>query len=156
MGALAQGFGAVAPTLFPVGMFAEPVDALAWLDAPPSLAVELEYLQAAALHTTPLLRDMRAQLRGRLRGAALATVAAALGLSARSLQRKLREHGTSFQRELNRLRVEEAQQLLVDSDATVTEIAMAVGSASVHHFGTLFRRFTGVTPTQWRAHQSVS
>ena len=151
MGAVAQGFGTVAPTPFPVRLFADPADALGWLGAPSSLAIELEQLQAAALDTTPLVRDMRAQLRGQLRGAALATMAAALGLSARSLQRKLREHGTSFQHELNRLRVEESQQLLAGSDSTVTEIAMAVGSASVHHFGTLFRRFTGMTPTQWRA-----
>jgi len=156
MGAIAQGFGTVAPTPFPMQLFADPDDALGWLGAPPALALELEQLQAAALGTTPLVRDMRGELHGRLRGAGLPAVAAALGMSARSLQRRLREHGTSFQHELNRLRIEEAQRLLAGSDATVTEIALAVGSASVHHFGTLFRRFTGMTPTQWRTCENAT
>jgi AraC-like DNA-binding protein len=43
-----------------------------------------------------------------------------------------------------------ARQLLETTDRSVTEIAMTTGFASSQHFATLFRRYTGQTPMQWR------
>jgi transcriptional regulator GlxA family with amidase domain len=67
----------------------------------------------------------------------------------RSLQRKLRDEATSFQRELNACRVEAAKKLLVDSDQSVEAIAREVG-ATARHLGEVFRDHTGYTPRQWR------
>jgi AraC-like DNA-binding protein len=153
-GAIAAGFTSVAPTPYPVDLFTEIEAALAWLGCtnPTALATELDDLHAKACGQTPLLRDLRALLEARLRDdMTLLHVAGTLGLSARSLQRRLREQRTSFQQQLSAARVEKAQRLLLETEATVSEVAFAVGCASTHHFGALFRRMTGAAPTEWRA-----
>jgi AraC family transcriptional regulator len=48
------------------------------------------------------------------------------------------------------VRVDEAKRRLRETDATVLEIAMAVGYQSASHFAQAFRRQTGVTPTAYR------
>ncbi len=80
--------------------------------------------------------------------------ARALGQAPRSLQRHLRDAGTSFQRELDAARVRVAQRLLETSRASLTEIALDVGCASPQHFSALFRRVTGQTPSAWRTSRS--
>jgi AraC-like DNA-binding protein len=136
---------------YDVGSFANPVEALTWLGhrAPARLAAELDDLHASAVGATPLLRDVRAAIATDLPGADLAKVATALGHSVRSLQRKLRDEATSFQRELNACRVAAAKKLLVDTDQPIDAIARDVG-ATARHFGDVFRAHTGVTPRQWR------
>jgi AraC-like DNA-binding protein len=150
--ALAAGFPSVATTPFPLELFTDPVAALRFLGhaSPEVLASELESLQARASGMTPLVRDLRAFCSAHLTGASLGSAARALGVSERSLQRRLREEGTSFQNELNQARSEMAQHLLAHTDATVAEIAHEVGCASVHHFGALFRKMTGDAPARFR------
>jgi AraC-like DNA-binding protein len=80
-----------------------------------------------------------------------ARVASAAG--PRSLQRRLHEHGTSFEIELDALRVEIAQRLMLRTEASLTEISLAVGCASPGHFGVLFRKATGMSPRRWRVEQ---
>jgi len=53
-------------------------------------------------------------------------------------------------RYLRRARLERAEQLLSDGDATVTAVAHQVGFSSVSHFIAVFRRHTGMTPGQYR------
>ena len=136
---------------YEVSSFADPVEALAWLGhrAPARLAAELDERQARAVGATPLLRDLRAALVADLPGADLEKVATTLGHSVRSLQRKLRDDGTSFQRELNACRVLAAKKLLIDTDQSIDAIARDVG-ATARHFGDVFREHTGYTPRQWR------
>jgi AraC-like DNA-binding protein len=81
----------------------------------------------------------------------LPAVAKALGMSARTLQRHLAEHGTSFQLEMNAAQVRIAQRLLSDGDANLSSIATEVGCASLQHFSALFHRVTGERPSAWRA-----
>lgn len=47
-------------------------------------------------------------------------------------------------------RIERAKLLLLSTDATVTEVALAVGFASHGHFSDNFHRLTGVTPSRFR------
>jgi len=150
--AIASGLPSLTSMPYDVSFFTEPVAALAWLGCKfgPRIAGELDALQADTLGITPLVRELRAHIAGNLRAATLPTAAIALGMSSRSLQRKLREQATSFQAELNVVRVEVAKRLLSDGDAPVATIARDVGCASPQHFGTLFRRATGKTPRQWR------
>jgi len=50
-----------------------------------------------------------------------------------------------------RKRVELAQQLLVETSEPLVSIALAVGFQSQAHFSTVFKRFAGLSPNQWRA-----
>ena len=51
---------------------------------------------------------------------------------------------------LQRLRVEEAQELLRQTSRSVTEIGLATGFSSGQYFSTVFARYTGVSPTDFR------
>lgn len=153
LGTVAGGFFQIVRPPYQVEVFAEPTAALRWLgvEGAEPLMIELDELQAKVSGTTPVLRDLRALLHRNLRGIALPEAASSMGISERSLQRRLAEHGTSFQREVGFARVRAAQRLLVETEANLTHIAFEVGCASLHHFSILFRKVTGETPTQWRA-----
>jgi AraC-like DNA-binding protein len=81
--------------------------------------------------------------------ASLAVVARALHVSARSLQRRLGERGTSFQALVDDARRAMAEELLGGQHASVTETAFAVGFADVPAFTRAFRRWTGTPPSAW-------
>jgi AraC-like DNA-binding protein len=56
-----------------------------------------------------------------------------------------------------RLRIERAMTLMVHTEASLSEVAQAVGFADQSHFSRAFRRLTGVTPAHWRrAHNDAS
>jgi AraC-like DNA-binding protein len=48
-------------------------------------------------------------------------------------------------------RIEHAQRLLASSNFSVMEIALSAGFANQAHFSRVFKRFTGATPSAWRA-----
>jgi AraC-like DNA-binding protein len=148
--ALAAGFTHVTPMPFPVALFTGLGAALDWLAAEPDLEAEIERLHEQATGIPLLVRDVRAFIRASLRGISLPLAAAALGLSARGLQRRLRAHGITFRAEVDAARVEAAQTRMIKTDATLAEIASDVGLASANRFGDLFRRVTGESPASWR------
>jgi AraC-like DNA-binding protein len=157
LGTIAAGFFQIIAPPYPVRVFSNTSSACEWLGiAETNLAGELDDLFAEVSGQPALVRDVRAHLESRGLDAGLDDVAAQLGTSPRTLQRRLAEHGTSFQTEVAAVRVRAAQRLLVDTDATVTEIAFAVGCASLHHFGGLFKKATGETPTRWREQRRAS
>ena len=47
-------------------------------------------------------------------------------------------------------RIRRAQALLIDSRASLNEVAEATGFADAVHFGRTFRKLTGATPAAWR------
>jgi len=51
---------------------------------------------------------------------------------------------------LLRCRIDNAQELLAETDQRVIDIAMAVGFQTQAHFTTVFKRLTGDTPRHWR------
>ena len=51
---------------------------------------------------------------------------------------------------LQRLRIEKAQERLRQTDLSVTEIALATGFSSGQYFSTVFARYKGVSPTDFR------
>lgn len=51
---------------------------------------------------------------------------------------------------LLRQRIERAKSLLLDDDLAIVEVALAVGFQTQAHFTTIFGRFVGETPYQWR------
>lgn len=77
-------------------------------------------------------------------------VARELGMSTRSLQRGLKDLGTSFSAELERVRRERAETLLKRSELSIAEVAFMLGYADPRPFYRSFRKWTGQTPQQFR------
>jgi AraC-like DNA-binding protein len=69
----------------------------------------------------------------------------------RTLSRRLRAEGTTFEALLAEIRYEAARQLLTDTALPVRQIAEAIGYADVSVFTRAFKRWSGATPTAWRA-----
>ncbi len=78
-------------------------------------------------------------------------VAARLSMSPRTLQRRLSDEGTSFQRILNQLRQEMAHHYLLKSDYTSQQIAFLLGYEETRSFFRAFRAWTGQTPESIRS-----
>ena len=79
-------------------------------------------------------------------GAQAARVAADLGMSQRTLSRRLAELGTSFSQVSDALKRALAERYLRRSDRPLTEIAFLLGYSDLSAFSAAFRRWTGATP----------
>jgi AraC-like DNA-binding protein len=51
---------------------------------------------------------------------------------------------------LLRRRIERARELLLEHDSSIVEVGLSVGFQTQSHFTTVFKRFVGDTPHQWR------
>jgi AraC-like DNA-binding protein len=80
-----------------------------------------------------------------------ATVARCLGDSSRTLQRRLAAQHTTFQQQLDRVRSELAISYLQEPRFSQADIGELLGFAEPAVFTRSFRRWYGVTPSQWRA-----
>lgn len=78
------------------------------------------------------------------------TTAARLGLSVRTLQRRLGAHAIVYKGLVDDVRRELALRYLADGKHDLTEIAFLVGYSELSAFDRAFRRWTGSTP---KAHQ---
>ncbi len=80
----------------------------------------------------------------------LSAVAESLGMSARTLQRRLSEQEKSFQNLVDQARRELSQQLLNETDYSLAEIAFLTGFAEQSGFTRAFKRWSGQTPRSYR------
>jgi AraC-like DNA-binding protein len=80
--------------------------------------------------------------------------AEALGMNVRTLHRRLKEEGTSWQQLLNGLREEMALEYLESTDSSQTEIAQWLGYSDIRSFQRSFKRLHGMTPGEWRQRQA--
>lgn len=159
-GAFVAGFFEVLPKPYPVGVFESTDAGLSWLDQaamgpgrPSEHAAELASIHERVTGVPVLVVRLRGLFADKLEGFGVAEAARALGMSERTLQRRLSEAGTTFHDELGAARLGAAQRLMLDSDAPLTTIALEVGCASLQHFSALFRKLTGVSPSAWRERQ---
>ena len=81
----------------------------------------------------------------------LAMVAKELGMSDRTLQRRITDEGTSFRQLLNETRHELVRHYLGDPTVEITEAAFLVGYEDPTSFYRAFRSWEGTTPAEWRA-----
>jgi AraC-like DNA-binding protein len=81
--------------------------------------------------------------------ASVQAVAGKLGVSARTLQRRLQDEGTSFQRVLDRTREELARHYL-GTEMAGAEISFLLGFEDPNSFVRAFHEWTGITPEQLR------
>jgi AraC-like DNA-binding protein len=76
----------------------------------------------------------------------LTTIADRLGISARTVQRRLRSAGLTHRELLRESRLELARRALDDASLTREQIARALGYASAGSFHRAFKRWSGMTP----------
>ncbi len=77
-------------------------------------------------------------------------VAATIGTSVRTLQRRLQATGSTYGAALDRARSAAACRLVKDRRRKIGDIARALGYSDHAHFTRAFQRWTGVTPRDFR------
>lgn len=82
-----------------------------------------------------------------------AQAAQALGVSERTLARRLGEQGQTFEKLLDDVRRELALQAVADPERTLADIAQSLGFAEASTFYRAFNRWTGMPPARWRRQQ---
>ncbi|MFN8547453.1 MAG: AraC family transcriptional regulator ligand-binding domain-containing protein [Candidatus Eisenbacteria bacterium] len=83
-------------------------------------------------------------------GGSIGDIARALNMSARTLQRKLIELGTTFRTVAEGVRGQLAQEYLDDPKVGIAEVAFMLGFSDQSSFNRAFRRWTGMSPGRWR------
>jgi AraC-like DNA-binding protein len=83
---------------------------------------------------------------------AMLSIARALDVSLRSLHRRLVDEGQSYTAIANEASANVAKRLLADEHLTIQEAASAMGFCDATSFHRAFKRWTGTTPTKFRAH----
>jgi AraC-like DNA-binding protein len=78
-------------------------------------------------------------------------VAASMNLSRSSLQRRLRQEGTTYRAILQEVRCDLAEKMLLDGRKTLNEVSFLLGFADLSAFSRAFKRWTGLSPTAYRA-----
>lgn len=79
------------------------------------------------------------------------SVAQELALSPRSLSRHLQAESETFMAILDRLRIEQAERLLLTTTYAINEIARRTGFRDASSFARTFRRATGTSPNETRS-----
>jgi two-component system response regulator YesN len=134
------------------------------LTAAPTAAAVEEWVRAVLDECLKAVEASQAALRSEVIGQAkryinqhfrepvsLEDVAREVHLSPFYLSRLFKEkEGVNFVDYLTRLRLEEAKQLLAQTNDTVAAIAEQVGYAEANYFSRIFRRHFGMSPSEYR------
>ena len=130
--------------------------ALPFLDHNPEMLRMVGPALAAALRDIEAQASFEDQVKAALRRAFaagrsdVAIVARELGLSERTMQRRITTQGKTFRILLNETRQELGRQLLSDLSVDVKEVAFLLGYQDANSFYRAFREWEHVTPAQWR------
>jgi AraC-like DNA-binding protein len=121
----------------------------------PGVALASDNLVAdylARLDRADVVAQVKRELLGHLPSGAptQGAVARAVGLSARTLHRRLAEAGTSFEKLLDETRRELAAEYIRRTNYSVGEIAYLLGFAETSSFNRAFRRWNGRPPSEFR------
>ena len=136
--------------------FAPEVAALPVRSANPSLAAAAQREAEAALGALDAGKPTQAAAGRALvamlpAGAvSLRAVAQTLGMSTRTLERRLQTDGTSFRRLLDGVRLELAQAWLREGNMGIEAIAFRLGFSDLTGFNRAFRKLAGCTPGEFR------
>ncbi|MCY1273560.1 putative HTH-type transcriptional regulator [compost metagenome] len=102
----------------------------------------------ARLVQQALIRDSASLLSGR-------TVAERLGLSERTLYRRLAREGHAFQQLNEQIKQRLAERLLSESRLDLNDIAQHLGYAEAASFSRAFSRWTGCSPRHWQRQHAL-
>ncbi|MBL4636060.1 MAG: AraC family transcriptional regulator [Kofleriaceae bacterium] len=128
-----------------------------FLDTDSSLSNILETHATHLLHALPEQRDFVRGLQMRLQkqlpggNPSVEALSDDMGISVRSLQRRLEEQGQTFQTVLDDIRVRLADVYLEESSTTIAEVAFLLGYSGASAFARAFKRWRLVSPTEWRS-----
>lgn len=105
-----------------------------------------------------IVDSVRLEISAGLRGGdpGLDAIAHKLGIAPRTLQRKLKEAGTSHQELLDEMRRELSIYYLQEREMAVCEVAFLLGFSETSAFHRAFKRWTGATPGEFRRTLSQS
>lgn len=85
-----------------------------------------------------------------------AQMAKALHLSRRTLQRKLADADTSYQKLVDEMRRDLALRYIEDPVRSITDITFTLGFSQQSAFTRAFRRWTGLSPSDYRARSAIA
>jgi AraC-like DNA-binding protein len=130
-----------------------------WLDRPlppvdpafrAQVDTEVRERQAAILEDFPatVRRAVRKQLI--IGSSGMDGVAAMFGMHRRTLDRHLKKHGLHYGELVEGVEEEIARQLLRETNLQVQQVAESLRYSSAANFATAFRRWTGMTPSEYR------
>jgi AraC-like DNA-binding protein len=131
-----------------------------WLDhriaGADAVVHDLFFERIAELEAVPELDfrdDLRRILRSRLlsRNCSAGMIADLLSMHRRTLNRRLSAEGTGFRTIVEEMRFEIACQMLAGTMMPFIQIAAALSFSEASAFSRAFRRWSGQTPTAWRA-----
>ena len=158
------GFHNVAASL-PSVHFKQPRAALCisndppWMDRPlPTanaeafeIAVAQCEREAALYQDHRIVRQVRSALVASPEGyPSMEALAEQLNLSPRTLRRHLNQEGQSYQQLLEEARSRDCEELLATSDMSLQKISEMLGYSEPANFTRAFRRWKGISPSQWR------
>ena len=112
-----------------------PITRPALAPIPPSFGVQLAGMLEPYFGDRRVSKEMTADL---------------LGLSPRTLQRRLEQEGSSFAQVIERVRMEKAKALIESGEMKMIDVSMALGYENAPSFTRAFRRWTGISPREYR------
>ncbi|MFE8071268.1 AraC family transcriptional regulator [Marinobacteraceae bacterium S3BR75-40.1] len=131
-----------------------------YLDSPMALANPVTRRLAeeqceAALRQAQVRESIVMRVRQRLESAGdslpdMERLAGEMHMTSRTLRRQLESFGVRYQELVNQIRMERAQRLLTSTRRPVEAIAEQLGYSDPSNFGRAFRRWTGVSPSDYR------
>ncbi len=80
----------------------------------------------------------------------LESAAETLGMSGRTLRRRLSDEGSSYQALLNEVRTQLAKELLHTGEKNITEIAFLLGFGDTSAFTKAFKKWTKMSPSEYK------
>lgn len=129
----------------PVVFFDDAAEAYAAVGAA-DVRAELEAVRRDVVGTPDIVRQVQAALEALPARAEPADVARRLGISVRSLQRRLGAAETSLRAERQLFLLRQTEHLLETTELSLDAIAARVGASSASHLVTIFRQHRGTTP----------
>jgi AraC-like DNA-binding protein len=117
-----------------------------------------EQVDLIELEEPTLSERVRRILRALLvtRAASVHEVSALLRTTRRTLARRLAAEGTTFKKLSEAVHFEIASQLMQRTALTLTRIAFVLNYSETSAFTRAFRKWSGMTPTEWRVRHAVA
>jgi len=103
-------------------------------------------------HAQPVAVRVRRHIIGRLGRDAVgqSAIAVVLGMSRRTLRRRLDEEGTTYSDLLAECRIGIARRMLAEPEIAIADVATRLGYSDTTAFERAYRRHEGMTPAQFR------
>lgn len=141
----------ISSRLLELAVLRSPMDLRGFLDRQPQ-----EWLSTSFPHQTHAQRVREYLAQANLAVISVEDTCQHLGISSRSLNRRLKEENTSFQQVKDGLRFDFAVARLTQTDAPLAKIAEELGFSDASSFNRAFRTWTGVAPGAYRLHRCRS